>query len=60
MSKPINEQKTWRTNIGLCLTSANGVKFEKILIEENRSKANYIETLVIRDIHQREKYRTSL
>ncbi len=54
MNKPIDQQKTWRTNIGLCLTSENGVKLEQILIEENRTKANYVETLILRDIKKRE------
>jgi hypothetical protein len=47
------ENRTWRTNIGLRLTPEMGAALEWKCQEENRTFANYIETLIIRDLEKK-------
>ena len=42
-------ERTWRTNVGLRLSHELGAWFEQRCKTENRTYANYIETLIIRD-----------
>lgn len=46
--------RTWRTNVGLRLTQEVGAWLEKHCEAENRSYANYIETLILRDRERRD------
>lgn len=46
------DNRHWRTNVGLRLTNNLGAWFEQQCRSENRSFANYVETLIIRE-HER-------
>jgi hypothetical protein len=43
------ETRPWRTNIGLRLTREMGTWLERHCEAENRTFANYVETLIVRD-----------
>lgn len=47
--KPNNDIRPWRTNLGLRLTLDLGEWFERQCETENRTFANYVETLIMRD-----------
>lgn len=43
------QPRAWRTNVGLRLTQELGEWLEAHCAAENRTFANYVETLIIRD-----------
>lgn len=43
------DSRPWRTNLGLRLTRDLGEWFERQCAKENRSFANYMETLILRE-----------
>lgn len=43
------DNRSWRTNIGLRLTQDTGAWLERHCAAENRTFANYVETLIMRD-----------
>lgn len=49
----------WRTNIGLRLTVEDGKAVEEMCEEENRTLANYVETLILQDLRRRRAVRRS-
>ena len=48
-AKEKDDNRPWRTNIGLRLTRETGAWLEKHCQAENRTFANYVETLILRD-----------
>lgn len=43
------DSRPWRTNIGLRLTQEMGAWLERHCAAENRTFANYVETLIMKD-----------
>lgn len=50
----MGNNRPWRTNIGLRLTQETGAWLERQCAAENRTFANYVETLIMRDKAQRD------
>ena len=48
-AKEKDANRPWRTNIGLRLTQELGLWVERRCKDENRTFANYVETLIIKD-----------
>ena len=44
--------RRWRTNISLRLSCEDGKAVEEICEEENRTLANYVETLILEDLRR--------
>lgn len=53
------DTRPWRTNIGLRLTRDVGAWFEQHCAAENRTFANYVETLIIRDRERHDPHRAN-